>query len=485
MSSATHVFLDAKRTALVAVMSDDEPSADLCVSNVPLFLSVMELLQQFEPLLDNVVSMRVVLGNDGGTYGALLHMCDVRAAALLRKELNLKPISALAKESLFLSFIANGASVVVAANTGDVPSLHGLVSGQTVPFSQLLHVPQLTALALAPACATTSSNSSFSAVTTLRQPSIADLTGNSPLRMRTLSPLMDTSVACTICLESLNEAPTITTVCGHTFHLRCLMKCQDTSCPLCRFDMSLEESRSRCAECSESGEDLWMCLVCGIVLCGRGSNRHAFAHFATTRHTHALQVGSMRVWDYSADMYVHRLVSTEDGGFVATSGGKGMPAFAWADEDDDVERATLESKTEYVSQFYSRLLYQQLEVQAQYYQALIEDAHMKSSGADASKSESVARAKIVAACISGYRQLTAGLRLGVLGECHRLKEGKRRVQDQLEMLAATSSSIGDSIAKLRLLLNTSSAKRSGAADARKKQVKQLTEELELLFASFA
>ncbi len=194
----------------------------------------------------------------------------------------------------------------------------------------------------------------------------------------------------------------------------------------------------------------------------------------------------MRVWDYAAETYVHRLVSTEDGGaMVATSHGKGMTAMAWADEDDEMERATLASKADFVAQFYSRLLHQQLELQAQYYLALIDKSQRASSGADVAKSETVARNKIVAVCVSGYRQLTAGLRVAVLGESRGLNERMRRVQGQLELLAATTASVLESIQKVKALTAAAGPKRLSAIEAKRKQIAQLTEEVEALFASFS
>ncbi|KAJ1784795.1 hypothetical protein LPJ59_006279 [Coemansia sp. RSA 2399] len=54
--------------------------------------------------------------------------------------------------------------------------------------------------------------------------------------------------------------------------------------------------------------DLWICLVCGTVGCGRYANAHAKAHFEQTLHPYSLELGSQRVWDYAGDGYVHRIL---------------------------------------------------------------------------------------------------------------------------------------------------------------------------------
>ena len=71
-----------------------------------------------------------------------------------------------------------------------------------------------------------------------------------------------------------------------------------------------------CLDC-QSNDDLWICLVCGYVGCGRYAGGHAHAHFLDTEHCYSMQLGHNRVWDYVGDNFVHRLVqNTEDGKLV-------------------------------------------------------------------------------------------------------------------------------------------------------------------------
>jgi len=58
-------------------------------------------------------------------------------------------------------------------------------------------------------------------------------------------------------------------------------------------------------------------LICGFVGCSRYKNKHSIEHFLETKHTYALELESQRVWDYTKEAFVHRLVSNRiDGKMV-------------------------------------------------------------------------------------------------------------------------------------------------------------------------
>ena len=128
--------------------------------------------------------------------------------------------------------------------------------------------------------------------------------------------------SCPICLEKLDaeESGLIWSLCNHQFHVNCLAQCEaESNCPVCRFSMHREldpESRSVCVDC-DSNENLWICLLCGNIGCSRYQNEHAELHFHTTGHTYALEIETQRVWDYTGDGYVHRLIQNNvDGKMV-------------------------------------------------------------------------------------------------------------------------------------------------------------------------
>jgi len=106
----------------------------------------------------------------------------------------------------------------------------------------------------------------------------------------------------------------ITILCNHSFHTSCLYKWGNTCCPVCRYSTTPDYTLdSTCSECG-SHENLWICLICGHVGCGRYVHGHAYSHFKLTQHTYSMQLGSNRVWDYAADNYVHRLIQNKTDG---------------------------------------------------------------------------------------------------------------------------------------------------------------------------
>ncbi|KAK5665774.1 hypothetical protein BDV3_006810 [Batrachochytrium dendrobatidis] len=128
---------------------------------------------------------------------------------------------------------------------------------------------------------------------------------------------------CPVCLDRMDSSVTglLTIVCHHTFHCSCIMKWGDSTCPVCRYSStkesdSLHPSSSPLNECSDcaSTENLWICLICGSIGCGRYFQGHAFKHYQETGHVYALELETQRVWDYAGDGYVHRLIQNRTDG---------------------------------------------------------------------------------------------------------------------------------------------------------------------------
>jgi BRCA1-associated protein len=79
---------------------------------------------------------------------------------------------------------------------------------------------------------------------------------------------------CHICLERMDESVEgiLTVLCNHSFHGSCLVKWQDSSCPVCRCLQTIEVLQdNKCFSC-DSKESLWICLICGHIGCGRYIN---------------------------------------------------------------------------------------------------------------------------------------------------------------------------------------------------------------------
>ncbi|CAJ0923773.1 unnamed protein product [Ranitomeya imitator] len=119
-------------------------------------------------------------------------------------------------------------------------------------------------------------------------------------------PVMDLTELpkCTVCLERMDESVNgiLTTLCNHSFHSQCLQRWEDTTCPVCRYCQTPEPvEENKCFECGVQ-ENLWICLICGHIGCGRYVSRHAYKHFEETQHTYAMQLTNHRVWDYAGGL---------------------------------------------------------------------------------------------------------------------------------------------------------------------------------------
>lgn len=123
-------------------------------------------------------------------------------------------------------------------------------------------------------------------------------------------------------------------------------------------------------DCS-STTNLWICVICGNIGCGRYGHAHAHAHYEQTTHLYALELETQRVWDYAGDGYVHRLIQNKaDGKLVElpsasmgvreSDGGEGLgPGLADRLGAEKIEAIGIE---------YSYLLTSQLDSQREYYE---------------------------------------------------------------------------------------------------------------------
>ncbi|XP_012324477.1 BRCA1-associated protein isoform X3 [Aotus nancymaae] len=103
-----------------------------------------------------------------------------------------------------------------------------------------------------------------------------------------------------------------------------------------------------------STQNLWICLICGHIGCGRYVSRHAYKHFEETQHTYAMQLTNHRVWDYAGDNYVHRLVASKTDGKIVQYECEGDTC-----QEEKIDALQLE---------YSYLLTSQLESQRIYWE---------------------------------------------------------------------------------------------------------------------
>ena len=219
---------------------------------------------------------------------------------------------------------------------------------------------------------------------------------------------------CPVCLERMDETTGLLTIlCQHVFHCTCLQKWSGGGCPVCRYthdDFSSRpgglgsSSKYKCKNKSLDYNDysndysndplkcetchidanLWQCLICGKVGCGRYVAKHAFAHYEETGHCFSMDIDSKRVWDYAQDAYVHRIIQDSGTGekLVELPGSRRALESTALEGDGDFEGEKMEG----VALEYTHLLTSQLESQRVYFEEQVARAADKANNAAAAAS---------------------------------------------------------------------------------------------------
>ncbi|KAL5547796.1 hypothetical protein UlMin_003027 [Ulmus minor] len=200
--------------------------------------------------------------------------------------------------------------------------------------------------------------------------------------------------ACPICLERLDPdtGGILSTVCDHSFQCYCTAKWTELSCQVCRYCQQ-KDGKPACTVCGTT-ENLWVCVICGFVGCGRYKEGHAIRHWKDTQHCYSLDLTTQQIWDYVGDSYVHRLNQSKlDGKYGQMNNSHciydGDCASCTCSEDSGFSGALYNSKVDNIVNEYNHLVASQLEAQRQNYESLLIEAR---SRLDIRVSEAVERA---------------------------------------------------------------------------------------------
>ena len=194
---------------------------------------------------------------------------------------------------------------------------------------------------------------------------------------------------CPVCLERMDDTTGLVTIpCQHVFHCTCLKNWTGSGCPVCRYTNSSiigpassddlmkanappfgRNAQNLCVVC-DCTEDLWICLICGNVGCGRYKGGHARQHWKETAHSFSLELDTQYVWDYADDMWVHRLIRQKDDGKVMELPGRAEQATGSDVDGNSVSHAKMRA----IGIEYTHLLTSQLESQRVYFEEMLNKA---------------------------------------------------------------------------------------------------------------
>ncbi|KAF1911209.1 RING-10 protein [Ampelomyces quisqualis] len=360
----------------------EDDCTTLCILAVPSYMTPSDFLGFVgERTREAVSHFRLIRTSRANKYMVLMKFRDAKQAREWRKEWNGKAFNSMEPEYCHVVFVKS-INFQNSDSTRDPTSYPDLTND---PFA-----PAPTKQPTAPLPPATNVSSP------VEGPSIPSSLTAKPHAPPT--PALVELPTCPVCLERMDETTGLLTIlCQHVFHCACLEKWRGSGCPVCRYTQNDAFTSHRGAdgeapdnECSVCGstQNLWICLICGNIGCGRYDSAHAFAHYEATSHTYAMDVVTQHVWDYAGDGYVHRLIQNKtDGKLVdlpaSTHGTFSAPGGMTGYANDTVPREKLDN----MGMEYAYLLTSQLESQRAYFEEQLERAVDKAAKAASSADE--------------------------------------------------------------------------------------------------
>ncbi|CAI2180621.1 16156_t:CDS:2 [Funneliformis geosporum] len=306
---------------------DDLPSLGnnatiLAVLAVPSYMTASDFLSFVAPVRKYVSHFRFIRDSAPNKFIVLMKFRHARAAKDFYKQFNARPFSSMEPEICHVVYIKS----IEFKSTSTPP--------YAFPF---LHDPFLPL-------------SSEVDTSSMQDDKIKQST----------SPLHELPT-CPVCLERMDASVTglLTILCQHTFHCNCLSKWGDSSQKRNYYDTSLEQNE--CGVCGAT-ENLWICLVCGNIGCGRYQEAHAYCHYNETSHLYALELETQRVWDYA------------DGKLVELPG-PDAPSMIQQQRNDQANQDKLDA----IGLEYSYLLSTQLSSQRTFYEEKLDSVTLQLS----------------------------------------------------------------------------------------------------------
>ncbi|KAL2005676.1 hypothetical protein VTN00DRAFT_10169 [Thermoascus crustaceus] len=384
----------------------DEDCTTLCILAVPSYLSPSDFLGFVgEETRDDVSHFRMIRTARANRYMVLMKFRSGKKARAWQKEWNGKVFNSMEPETCHVVFVKT--VEIQAVDDSAESAKSGLLTPSTTT-------------------ATAANQSGSLASASLSTKPLAPPT-----------PSLIELPTCPVCLERMDETTgLLTIICQHVFHCTCLQKWKGSGCPVCRYtqdDFIRRGEYDGPTECSvcHSELNLWLCLICGNIGCGRYDGAHAFAHFKQTSHAFAMDLATQRVWDYVGDGYVHRIIQNKSDGKLVELPAADNSALDPPDWADAVPREKLEN----MSVEYTHLLTSQLESQRTYFEEIVERAADKASQASVAASSAQEAAEKATSSLKALQQQYDTLANETVPNLERDKARAEKRAEKFEMMA--------------------------------------------------